>query len=129
MKNDRNGYRNPILGHRGFWSECKFWYRSSFNGSVPTNELAYKRGPDGLFWAVEVGDYVVNDQALASAVFDSYSVTLKTREDISSLKKKDVVEYDGKIWIVQGIRKHRIRQFYQMYKGYDLYEYSIMLSR
>lgn len=123
------GLMNPVNSHRCFWNECKFWFRSNYNGSVQDNDIAYSNKPDGYFWANEAGSYNVSDNAMGSVVFDAINATIVTRDDISELRKKDIVEFEGHIWVVNSISKRRIRQFYQVCDGMDLYEYTLGISR
>ena len=123
------GSRDAFIGHRGFWHECKYWYRSTFGKSVPTEDMVYQMTPSGVFYADEVGEYIYGDNRLGAMVFNNNRVNIKTRDDVQLLKKNDLVFYHDRIWRVDDVRKRRIRKREQVCEEYDLYETTLSLVR
>ncbi len=102
--------------------ECKFWSQDEAEeNGVDDSEIAYKLSPTGTFYAKELNPYNITNQVLAEAFMaEAITVSIFTEDDISSLKRNDIVEFDGEIYRVEEIQKNpykKQRQF--MKEGYS----------
>lgn len=102
---------------RTYYDLCKWWTRDE-SDKYNSNELIMKRAPDGVFYAKEVSGQVESQNIVGGLfMFDSTSVTLKTPDDITGIKKNSIVEYQGEMWVVDSIQKQRGKKQNSMFMG------------
>lgn len=88
---------------RSYYEKC-LWYERD-ESADPRNLVAVKE-PSGVFYASEANAEYAQDQLKAGAfMVDSSTVTLKTNDSVDGMKTEDLVEYSGRIWIVDGVQR------------------------
>lgn len=94
------------LGFRTEFDVCKYWVCDETN--VDWQEYTYNNQPTGKFNAEETTakerkKLIINN----SFMFNEDLITLKTKSQIS-IKKGDLVEYEGEIWIVESSQSRKV---------------------
>lgn len=88
---------------------CRYWNRDE-RDIYDNSELAQKRVPSGHFWAKEIASHVNEDQVVAGVfLFEKNTITIKSPDDLSSIKANDVIEFRGEIWRVDNIQKKQFK--------------------
>lgn len=84
---------------RGYNYKCFYWKRDA-SGLMDNEELVHKNKPTGVFYAKIVSSKS-NDKQDIAGVFrvGIEGITIETN-DIVDLNKDDLVNFDGKTWIV-----------------------------
>jgi hypothetical protein len=84
---------------RGYNYKCFYWKRD-VNGAMDNEELVHKTNPTGVFYAKIVSSKS-NDKQDIAGVFrvGIEGITIETN-DIVNLDKDDLIQFDGKIWLV-----------------------------
>lgn len=102
--------------------ECKFWSQDmAEENGVDNDEIAYKLSPSGSFYAKEMNSYNFSNQILADVFMaESITITVFTEDDVSCLKRNDIIEFDGEIYRVEEIQKTPYKKQRQFLKqGYS----------
>jgi hypothetical protein len=85
--------------------ECKY-YSQNENDYVGDDEIAHFDTPTGIFFASEVGPKTSGSQVVAELfMVEEVTAVLKTEDDVSELKKNDIVAYEGKSYRVESVQK------------------------
>lgn len=84
---------------RGYNYKCFYWKRD-ISGVMDNEELVHKTKPTGIFYAKIVSSKS-NDKQDIAGVFrvGIEGISIETN-DIVNLDKDDLIQFDGKIWIV-----------------------------
>lgn len=96
---------------RDMFALCKYWLREENPDLIPVSELAYKRIPDGEFYAKEVNSLSIDSQVFGEAfMMRQQNITLKTNDNVSRLKQNDIILYDDHIYRVESIQENKIKK-------------------
>lgn len=91
--------RDLRTSRKGYNFKCYYWNRANFNQS--SEELVHKTTCSGSFYAKIVSDKDGDKENMAGNVFRVGFQTLSVEtNDIIDLKKDDIVQLNGKNWIV-----------------------------
>lgn len=86
---------------------CKWWSRNE-KDAYDSDSLIMKRIPSGQFVAKEVTPQTWQDSGIGNDFqYDRSLVTIKSPDDLSNIKNKDLVEYQGSKWIVVSVQKSK----------------------
>lgn len=121
----RNDYVDIFSSRRDYFEECEYWLRKTDENP---NELIYSfRQSDGYFDAKLSNPETFGKGVVGGVfMFDTKSLMLETRDDISSMKSNDIVKYQNNFYIVEDIQKVQERKNSQYH--YDVtYIYYISL--
>ena len=95
--------------------ECEYWSQEENPDYVESSEIAYKGTPTGSFVAKEANSYNVENQVIGELfMVESVTVVLITEDDVSNLKRNDIVKFDDKEYRVDNIQiapKKKQRQY------------------
>lgn len=93
--------------HRTYFDRCKWWARTTYNGSVPLSDMVHEPTPTGYFTAKEGADlsgsgmrYVDGNENLGKFRVPFQKVTIMTNDNVEGMSEDDVVLYHGELWIV-----------------------------
>lgn len=90
------------------FEKCKWWNRSTINGSVPLQTIAYQYSPTGEFWADEEDDLNMSLRSTGDIKYEGLQITISTYDDIwGKIHEEDLVLYKHRIWRVSAIRLKR----------------------
>lgn len=99
-------------GRRTHFFECKYWNRD--NTDADLEEIVHNDEPSGSFYAKEENSVQHNINIVGGAfMFDEQSVFISTNDDVS-IKKGDIVLFDGEYWNVLNVQVrdvHKNAQF------------------
>lgn len=85
--------------------ECEYFSQNE-SDYIENDEIAHNVKADGVFFASEVGPRTSGSQVIAELfMVEEVSAVLKTEDDISKLKKNDIVRYEGKSYRVENVQK------------------------
>lgn len=85
--------------------ECEYFSQIE-NDYVEDDEIAHFDVPTGKFYASEVGPKTSSLQVVAELfMVEEVTTVLKTEDDVSDLKKNDIVAYEGKSYRVESVQK------------------------
>ena len=107
--------RDLFMSVSGYNVLCRWWKRNERDDENSdysnADELIHKRIPKGSFWAKEESPEIDRDNIVGGVfLMDSTHVTLKTPDNCEGLESKDLVEYEGEIWIVDSVQKRKPRK-------------------
>ena len=106
---------------------CRFWVRDG-DSSVPDSTLVHSKKPDGCFYATEENPESLQDSILSdSFMFDENFVVISSTDSVEGISAEDLVEYDGRVWIVQGVQKYKIKKRSEFSSG-GQYKYYIRMK-
>ncbi|WP_281512135.1 hypothetical protein [Mammaliicoccus vitulinus] len=95
---------------RDTFIECEYWSQNEDEDIVNLNEIQYLKNPTGIFYAKESNAYLEDDSDINNTfLVQNNTVTLMTRDNISDLKRRDLVRYEGKMYMVTSISKVKNR--------------------
>lgn len=96
---------------RNYNEYCRWWSRNESDEDEHGDDaLIMKRVPTGSFMAKEVSPEQLKAQTIAgSFVYDENFVTIKTPDNISGIKAKDLVEFRGEKWFVDNVQKSKAK--------------------
>lgn len=88
---------------------CRWWSRAQY-ADIEEDELVYNRVPSGTFWAKEVNAEATTDNVIGGVfMLERTTVTIKSPDDLSPIKSKDLVEYQGEKWVVVSVQKSKAK--------------------
>lgn len=94
---------------RNYNEPCKWWSRKE-NSDVSEDTLIMQRIPTGTFMAREISPEQLQDLIIGGTfMFDKATTVIKSSDNLSNLKNKDLVWYQGEKWIVQSVQKSKAR--------------------
>lgn len=100
---------------REYHEYCRYWHRDERDENTP-DEIIYKRNATGSFWAKEMSPEQDRDNIVGGVfMFDVTHVTLKTPDVCVDLVSKDLVEYQGELWIVVSAQQSKAKKSNTMY--------------
>lgn len=103
---------------RDMFDLCQFWSQENNIDLIPMDELAHKKKPTGEFYAKEMNSLSVQNQIVGETfMFQETTITLKTVDDVSLLKRNDIVLYDGKYYRVERLQFDKIKKQRQFLKS------------
>ena len=92
------GCSNLILGRRGQFEKCNYWLRDESIKDLSVYKYQIK--PKGRFYANQITPMNEDKAQLNNAfLYDTSAITLYTRNYVK-LKKGDIVEFKGELWMV-----------------------------
>lgn len=92
---------------RGIHEKCLWLKRDASKARDP--QWASK--PTGVFYATEENPESEEDsRVMGTFMAGSSSITLKTTDDVGELQANDLVRYDGRDWIVEGVQRRKVKQ-------------------
>lgn len=107
----RGGLAEMFTSRRTTFEKCFFWSQERCRDNVKREEISRKIKPTGYFMAKDSSDENSTHQTVGGAfIFERNTITLKTYDDISNLEHDDFVKYDGRMWIVDDIRRKKNRR-------------------
>lgn len=121
------GHLDQMVSHRGMWEKCEWWKRSTFGGSVTTDEVVYEQAPAGTFYA-DGSSVSKGNTSLGPFVYSQKYATITTNDDIREMNEKDLVSYKGKIWFVERIVSTQNRKRSQ-YTEEETFSFQLTLRR
>ena len=102
-------------------SKCKYWKVNERNKD--RSELVYQKKADGTFYAREISAYSKDNQFVGDVfAFQSNTITIIT-SDKNNVGINNIVEFNGKLWIVINIQKRRVMKQTQFLKRTSEYTY------
>ena len=105
------GYAEMFTSRRTCFNKCYFWSQERGKDIVDREELSRRISPTGFFSAKEVSNINEDPQIVGgSMMFERKTVTLKTYDNISNMKRDDFVSYDGRMWVASSINKKKVRR-------------------
>lgn len=108
------GCADLLLGRRGDFERCKYWVRNEDDEDL--SQYLYEIEPDGIFYAEEITPEDLRKLTINGIfMFDESLITIYTNGSIS-LKKGDLVEFRGDIWVVQSCQTKRVQKNLQFMK-------------
>ena len=122
---------------RGNFIECEYWLKEDSVMSEnlsdfiknPDDELTYKSEPDGIFFAKEVNAYTQDNQVIAEVFMAKReTITLETSDDISVLKRNDIVRFNDKKYRVDSIQKVPFKNQRQFLANAQSFTYYLSLK-
>lgn len=88
---------------------CRWWTRNESDTYEP-DDLIIKRIASGQFHAREVSAEIRQDAVAGNEfMFDKTTITIKSPDDLSMIKNRDLVEFQGEIWNVQNVQKTKAK--------------------
>ena len=88
---------------------CKWWTKDK-NAKHTSDKMIMKRIPSGTFMAMEITPENMQDTVIGDAfMIDRSNVTIKSPDDLSSIKSEDLVLYQGELWIVENVQKSKAK--------------------
>lgn len=89
--------------------KCRWWRRNT-NDDIESDELIMKRVPNGIFMAKEVAPNRQQDIQVGGVfMFSRDNITIKSPDDLSEIEAKDLVEFNGDLWIVESVQRTKAR--------------------
>lgn len=122
---------------RGNFIECEYWLKEDFVMDTnlvdfiknPDDELVYQREPDGVFFAKELNAYTQDSQQIGETFMARReTITLETSDDISNLKRNDIVKFNDKRYRVDSIQKVPFKNQRQFLANSQSYTYYLSLK-
>ena len=120
------GLLDIFTSHRTKFNDCNYYKK--INNGMDNNYIEYEDAPSGNFYAEESRAYQENTQIVNGVMLRSYTVGIKTEDDIKDLEVNDLVEWDDEKWRVTDIQKAKIVKENQFMKEVH-YEYYVSLKR
>lgn len=94
---------------RGYYEYCRWWTRK-IDDNIENSELVSKKVPSGYFYAKEVGSESNNDNAITNVMLaERDTVVIKSPDNLTGIKVKDIVEFRGDFWRVKDVYRRRTR--------------------
>ena len=107
---------------------CLYWKQDE-SEYYDKNEIGHVKQPSGKFYAKETNAQQDGAQTVGGVfMIDSSVVSLKTDDNISNMRKNDIVKYNNEMWRVTNIQKRPIRKNNQFMKDM-IYTYYIDLKK
>lgn len=110
---------------RGHFKLCKYWNRNEDDSVGDLTKWIIDRKPEGMFYAKQVNAHTNQASQLNNVLmFDKNMVTISTNDIVDTIKRGSVVQYLGKVWLVQSV------QFEQYHKEseFDDEKYTTYIS-
>lgn len=108
-----SGCTNLLVGRRGNFEKCKYWVRDEEEKEL--DEYVYNTVPSGVFYVKEItAEDLRKTQVNNLFMFDESLTTLFTSDSVMNLKKGDLIEYNGDVWVAQSVQIKKVaknRQF------------------
>ena len=120
------GLLDIFTSRRTKFNDCRYFKKIDLG--MDTNYLEYEDDPSGIFSAEESRAYQEGVQVVNGVMLKTYSVGIKTEDDIKDLEINDLVEWDNEKWRVTDIQKAKIVKENQFMKEVH-YEYYVSLKR
>ena len=82
---------------------CKYW---NPNDKINRDIIVLSEAPAGIFYAEEINALTSGFNPIVNAfASNKNTITLRTNDDVSDLKKNSIVFYLGKSWTVDDIQR------------------------
>lgn len=97
---------------RDMFIKCEYWSQDrSELDQYSNSKVVYNSVPTGFFYAKEVNSYSTSNQVIAeSYMVEENSITIMTRDDVSNLKRNDIIRFEETIYRVDSIEKEPIKK-------------------
>ena len=113
---------------RDYFLHCSYWSQNEAD-YIPNNEIIHLKDPTGYFYAKELNSYYTSSQVLSGLFMaESITVTIETRDNVSDLKRNDLVVIDDKVYRVDTIQSSPIKKQRQFLRNQYSKVYVITLQ-
>ena len=113
---------------RDYFLYCTYWSQIENEDLVANNEIIHTKIPTGSFYAKEVNSYTIESDVVASVFMaESTTITIETADDVSDLRRNDIVKIDDKVYRVDNIQKTPIKKQRQFLRNSYSMNYVISL--
>lgn len=95
---------------KGYNYRCYYWKRNE-NEITNNEELIHNKRPDGAFYSRIVSNQSKDKQDVAGVFrVENEQVQIETPDIVLDLKKDDLVQFDGDLWIVGRVNVEKIQK-------------------
>ena len=119
---------NFLVSRKGYHIKCRWWDKTTFNGQIPSDRLAYKVQPSGYFVAKPITDYSFQTSQVADIRVGSQFVTIESPDDLSMLRPDDLVSFQNILYRIERITPKAKAKTTQFMRN-PIYIYVLQLVR
>ena len=113
-------------GRRGLFERCKYWVRDESIKDLSIYK--HEKQPKGVFYANQITALNIDKGELSNVFsYDENSITIYTKSYVM-MKKGDIVEFKGKLWLVMNCQVREITKN-QQFMNRPNYETYIQIKR
>ena len=89
--------------------KCRWWSRNE-NDDFDLDEMVYERVATGSFRAKEVAPLRKQDAQIGGVFeIEQHFITIKSPDNLSTIREKDIVEFNGELWLVSSTQRSKAR--------------------
>ena len=89
---------------------CYWWSRNESDDEIDLDELVMKRVATGSFMAKEVAPLRKQDAQIGGVFeIEKHFITIKSPDNLSSIREKDIVKFRGEMWRVSSVQRSKAR--------------------
>lgn len=112
---------------RDYFLHCAYWSQNE-EEYIDDDKIVYEKDPTGYFYAKELSSYNISSNVVVGVFMArSVRVTIETKDDVSNLRRNDIVIIDNKIYRVEDIQITPVKKQRQFLRQNNSNIYTISL--
>lgn len=112
---------------RDYFLHCAYWSQNE-EEYIGDDKIVYEKDPTGYFYAKELSSYNISSNVVVGVFMArSVRVTIETKDDVSNLRRNDIVIIDNKIYRVEDIQITPVKKQRQFLRQNNSNIYTISL--